>query len=362
MPARVPHTGSFRKTIFVFWCILIRDQIWRVNGFPVLRRTKVFRLKSRLASSSFGLPVEKPFLVKAVLACGFADSELSHLKDIVLQSSSALNLSCSVEDLQPRRRAVSVNIHGPTGRILVLACSSNLDDERLGNLNERIASLIDEDLYSPSPNLSDPFLVRFEEEEDISDNYNLASVIEQAVDEGQLLVPLNQFSHSKQPNDIDFIPSIRVEVDGAFVKEPGRDEPVWDTSSLLVFDDLISSDLRKRLAQTLNGGKDLRENEAPNPERWERGGLLDRLDDEPSCASYGLKPETIRDLCFEQHEAIQEMEKKITKLFSGFIVSRLPEAVFGESVSPLTANAVEYSLPDFWSYTGYAYNFQSTFK
>jgi hypothetical protein len=44
-------------------------------------------------------------------------------------------------------------------------------------------------------------------------------------------------------------------------------------------------------------------------------------------------------LCFNHHDAIQEMESIISELFSDFTVTRLPEAVFGESVSPLTANA-----------------------
>ena len=63
--------------------------------------------------------------------------------------------------------------------------------------------------------------------------------------------------------------------------------------------------------------------------------------DQPTC--WGLSDEATNELCFEHHTAIAEVEQKISDLFAAdFIVTRLPEAVLGSCVSPLTANAPTY--------------------
>jgi hypothetical protein len=93
----------------------------------------------------------------------------------------------------------------------------------------------------------------------------------------------------------------------------------------------------------------------PDPNRWIRGGIQDvpDTDDEDedddakdnnddevaSLGCWGLPPDAIEDICFKRHDAIDEFESILTDLFPQFVVTRLPESVYGECVSPLTANA-----------------------
>ena len=155
---------------------------------------------------------------------------------------------------------------------------------------------------------------------------------------------------STDAKEKEFIPSLHIELDGAMIENiysPG--ETLFDTSSILVFDDLLEESLRKRLLNVVKGypentdtdeWNDIRD--GPDPNRWVRGGLIDVVDDEaeknePSC--WGLTDEAIMDICFGDHPAVLEFESKLAQLFPDFIVTRLPEAVFGACVSPLTANA-----------------------
>ena len=152
-----------------------------------------------------------------------------------------------------------------------------------------------------------------------------------------------------------FIPSFHIEIDGAMidsVESPGKTH--FDTSSILVFDNMLDDSLRQRLLNVVKGypenhsitdGKWDDEN-GPDPSRWIRGGLMDVVDenssgddtsDDGSC--WGLTDNAIMDICFNDHPAIAEFELKLAQLFPEFIVSRLPEAVLGRCVSPLTANA-----------------------
>lgn len=54
---------------------------------------------------------------------------------------------------------------------------------------------------------------------------------------------------------------------------------------------------------------------------------------------WGLTDEAIEELCFEEHPAIIEAEQIISNVFADFDVCRLPEAILGPCISPLTANA-----------------------
>jgi len=162
--------------------------------------------------------------------------------------------------------------------------------------------------------------------------------------------------------EINCYPSIVVDIDGDMVsssmqngKEDAQDVH-FDTSSVLVFDKLLDKKLRKRLLNVVKGypedhtskEDDWDDNvNGPDLNRWERGGLLDIVvndisdeidEEEGSC--WGLSDDAIMDICYNEHPAIAEFESKLSLLFPDFIVSRLPEAVFGECViSPLTANA-----------------------
>jgi hypothetical protein len=147
------------------------------------------------------------------------------------------------------------------------------------------------------------------------------------------------------------VPSKHIQIDGAFIEtidSPGDNH--FDTSSVIVFDNLVPPSLRKRLLNIVKGLPEEAQDEwkdamaGPNPNRWERGGLADIVNEDivdkrtdRSC--WGLTTEAIEDICFNQHPAIAEFESSLSQLFSDFTVSRLPEAVLGDCISPLTANA-----------------------
>lgn len=149
------------------------------------------------------------------------------------------------------------------------------------------------------------------------------------------------------------VPTDQFEVDGATVRDPFQRTEFWDTSSVLVFDGLVTRDLRQRLLELILDETNSDEKwddvaNGPNPSRWVRGGLMDipagqgstdEAEESDSLGGYGLTDEAIDELCFEDHEAIEEFESIVSALFPHMRIARLPEAVLGSSVSPLTANA-----------------------
>ena len=193
--------------------------------------------------------------------------------------------------------------------------------------------------------------------------YALASPIElDEFNDPQLKVNLNIIPEKS------FVPSMHVEMDGGYVSHHDIAE-YWDSSTLLVFDDLVSQDLRKRLLDVMIGGdSELEYHDArngPDPNRWVSGVLLDVPDDESSTdtvastninsdndnvedgdidmdeqeGGWGLKDECLQEICYKPHAAIQEMESILSRLFANFTVSRLPATVLGGDITPLTANA-----------------------
>lgn len=327
------------------------------GAFGVSRSWGILRTESRgTGDDTSSSPSDKDQIVqlKAAVACGFSSRELQHVVQIVKTSCNVMGFHCNVDSLQTMPAATSSRIHGPTGRILVLQFPGQVEQDTLAALNDMITSSVDENLYSSSPQLKDPFLLRFELDDDNDDGNNeplsWSSIVKQAVQEGELRVPLAQtaINNNIEWDSISFLPSKVLQVDGAYIQEPkGTSPETWDTSSVFVFDDLVSCNLRRRLAQVIGRGKDLVGEHSPDPAQWKRGGLSDKLEyeheSEPSSSapsvSYGLTYEAIQELCFQPHGAIVDMEIILSKLFSDFVVTRLPQAVFGEAVSPLTANA-----------------------
>jgi len=237
----------------------------------------------------------------------------------------------------------------------------------------------------------------------------LAAIVEEQVREYDMMIPLrirsgqdddynknndnniNNNSNNNQPSTLTsshyLLPSIHVEMDGGYVtdystntaseddelsvsseKQEQEKEPatIWDSSSLLVFDNLVNDDLRKRLLDVVIGSDSNLHDErtGPDPSRWVRGKLLDvpneddnndDTDDDNNNDSdtnidnnndqsiigtgWGLSDDALEEICFQSHEAFLEMESIIATVFPNFRVSRLPEVVLGTSVTPLTANA-----------------------
>lgn len=179
----------------------------------------------------------------------------------------------------------------------------------------------------------------------------LQSVVKEEADEYELCDPLTCKQDIRKDGDSakKYIPSAHVELDGAMVQADIRypAQSAWDTSSMLVFDNLVDDDLRKRLLNVVkgNGGTSDEWNDiedGPDPSRWVRGGLMDvpeALEDEVEKPCWGLSDDAIVDICYSRHDAIEEFECRLAELFPQFHACRLPEAVLGATVSPLTANA-----------------------
>lgn len=236
--------------------------------------------------------------------------------------------------------AVEGKSPGATGRVLVMSSDNNDDNE---DLQAAIAQIIDELLYDESSPVDQPILFSILQED--SPVLQKPDVLVEAL----IRTEINQYSLAERiegssftKREIDFTPANVVHIDGAMVTNPFNGVESWDTSSLLIFDNLVSKDLRRRLLDVVLGDEvwdDIKN--GPNPNRWEIG-LMDIPEDgsdKQEYGGYGLSDEAIEEICFEEHDAIQEFEAILASLFPQYVVSRMPEAVLGASVTPLNANA-----------------------
>ena len=240
-------------------------------------------------------------------------------------------------------RALMIDVHG-------IATGVNIDEnEFISEMKIDISQQIDDCLYCGE--LSQPVLLAFQS---AATNNTPDSIIEKEVNDYGLRDGLDTsfYTQANEDDGISFIPSYHIKMDGAMietVESPGQTH--FDTSSILVFDNLLDDTLRKKLLNVVKGvpedGEDTWRDstDGPNPSRWVRGGLMDIVDNDSDSSEeedgpcWGLTEEAIMDICFHDHPAINEFEAKLAQLFPDFLVSRLPEAVLGSCVSPLTANA-----------------------
>ena len=268
--------------------------------------------------------------------------------------------------------ATPTSLPGASGRVLVLTAHGesleneemmNDDDEWLLPIKFAISNQLDQELYAiPDNGFDQPVLVHlcpYHQSLDVSNAKDafatLQSVVKEEADEYELCDPLTCKHDGRKDSDSakQYIPSVRIELDGAMVQADIRnpDETAWDTSSVLVFDNLVDDDLRKRLLNVVKGNDGTSDEwndieDGPDPSRWVRGGLLDVPEastedgeEEVEQPCWGLSDDAIVDICFSRHDAIEEFECRLAELFPQFHVCRLPEAVLGATVSPLTANA-----------------------
>jgi 2OG-Fe(II) oxygenase superfamily len=284
------------------------------------------------------------------------------------------------------------SLPGALGRVLLL--QTNLDVDSIETVEYAIAEQMDLLLYagdSEAPLLQQPILIKIHNPqysnidfEDVSiktlqllvqDEVNIYQ-LNRAIDDQEdgVVHDVNEGdtnSTATLESTIPILanrlpvlppaPSLHVELDGATVITTSdlSSPPTswWDTSTVLVWDDLISDDLRRRLLNVVKGisegspsssisGDETKEMEwddvlqGPDPSRWTRGGLMDTPNDDNTARCWGLGEDDIEDICFGDHPAITEFERILSEhVFPQFKVCRLPEAVFGACVSPLTANA-----------------------
>ncbi len=256
---------------------------------------------------------------------------------------------------------VSESVPGATGRVILLSLNNvandwTEDDERLEPFKNVISQQIDSLVGF---RIEQPILVsvvpNFDHKATRKESLIIDSVrqiIKNEVSLYDLCTPIGS-SHCAERKREEIVPVTHIEIDGAHITDHFSGEEVWDTSSILVFDDFVDHSLRERLLDVVN--KRSKEydwddkNNGPDTSRWTKGGLVDIFNEsETTSTSWGLTEDATHDLCFNHHDAISEVEEKISEYFHEFIVSRLPEAVLGSCVSPLTANAPTFG--DSFSY------------
>jgi len=297
--------------------------------------------------------------LNGIATAGIPSQELGPVQKAVTMACQDQEVIVDLSDMFTMEAPIGTTVLGATGRAMLLKASTDLSEDEMFDLQCAISQEMDELIYSNPPALSQPILLSIKSNLPESLSHEeivemLANTIEHEVQEYEMNValPCNPESPVKA-----FIPSSHVEVDGAQVTGPDGNT-FWDTSTLLVFDNLVTDDLRKRLLDVVLGREDddgPAWNDAkngPDPRRWARGGLLDVPEEQETATEtygseedgrcWGLREEAIAELCFEHHGAFQEFETTLSDLFPQFTVSRFPEAVLGSDVSPLTANAATF--------------------
>ena len=290
-------------------------------------------------------------ILTAVASSGLSSEELGAVRKALVFACQDQEVVCSTDGMLSQAAPVETAVPGATGRAMLLRAPPKLSEEEVFDLQCAISQELDEMIYSTPQALTQPVLISIQSDipTDISEETfceHLAALIEQDTQQYEMNVPLPR---RQGPLDEGFTPSLHLELDGAHVTDP-HGNTFWDTSSLLVFDDLVSDDLRKRLLDIVLGRQEDRPNwddvrNGPDPSRWVRGGLFDipesqeGADEQEEGPCWGLREESICELCYEHHDALQEFETIVSDLFPQFTVSRFSEAVLGASVSPLTANA-----------------------
>jgi 2OG-Fe(II) oxygenase superfamily len=262
---------------------------------------------------------------------------------------------------------------GATGRSLILELSAESwgyavgHDDTLETWQMELSEQVDALVHNADKPFRQPILLSVEWLSSLPDDTTsdrLSALIDFQINEYGLKEPMENHHDSelsaffKMPANDCYVPTLRYEVDGAAVSDLGFDEPnvMWDTSSFVVWDKLVSGDLRRRLLATVVGQDNDDENEklwddialGPDPSRWVAGSLFDLPKERdaiptPQSAeglSFGLSGEALDVLCsLPPPDAFQEFESILVKLFPDFVVSRMPEAVLGACVTPITANA-----------------------
>lgn len=288
--------------------------------------------------NTFGRKIHRNMAVQGIASAGLKAEEQSVLMENIGRVCQEIGFST---DDMVHMPAVEGKSPGATGRVLVMSSDNDEDNE---DLQAAIAQIIDELLYDESSPVDQPILLSIQEENSplLQKPHELEALIRTEIDQYSLAERIEGSSFTKR--EIDFTATDVVHVDGAMVTNPFNGVESWDTSSLLVFDNLVSKDLRRRLLDVVLGDESWDDiKKGPNPNRWVRGGLIDTPGDgsgkQEENGGYGLSDEAIKEICFEEHDAIQEFEAILASLFPQYVVSRMPEAVLGASVTPLTANA-----------------------
>lgn len=324
----------FYTTIFSCLLTLVTSWVTLSQKFP-----KQFSLLATKQLTAVGL-------------AGVSGNEVKSVKQAVLTACQDYEVDVCWKDLIIWETPLETYIYGATGRVLLLQACNDETKALEEDVSFAISQELDQLIYNNPPLLSQPIMISIQTDiyrDEASIRKALVSAIASQVTEYEMAVPL-----CYNPKiSTQCIPSIHVEVDGAYIQDLNG-KSVWDTSTILVFDDFVSKDLLRRLRNVVLGIVDDDDEgssawndmkQGPDPRRWTRGGLVDipdNKDDETEGRCWGLTPQEISQLCFHHHDALQEFETLLASTFPQFTLMRLPEAVLGESVSPLTANAATF--------------------
>ncbi|KAL3928918.1 MAG: hypothetical protein SGARI_004899, partial [Bacillariaceae sp.] len=305
---------------------------------------------------------------KLIVTNTIESSEVAILQELV---EACTSIALSKSEFETVHMPLNELPPGVTGRVAVIELLSKsshddvVNEETLMYWQVMLSQQIDEKLYSEleeEKRIRQPILLSFATTKVPASSYKemfVSTINEQVEGYGLVDSVLNHHTakdDSTPTNNAKFTPSLHYEVDGAEVQDNNEDQLlVWDTSTILVFDDLVSTDLRKRMLQVVVGDDDDEDwndaQDGPNPSRWCEGGLIDLPEDGAESdttttdsdipVSYGLKDEALDEICQDDPvpDAFEEFEKILAVLFEDFVVTRLPEAVLGAEVTPLTANA-----------------------
>ena len=350
-----------------------------------------------VTTSTTSLDVKLQAYISSGIEC---KSDLSTiLQTIKLVCEEEYGLPIVVTNLRCNQQpAIVDSIPGVLGRVLVInvcGMQSSVDideNELIIQLKNDLSERIDAILQSDDVSNQQPILLAFQSSNDTANITNSATTVDSAeiisdiiekevsdyalqeevneicyipdedVDLDSLLTTSNGCFVHPYEIEINCYPSMVIDIDGDMVSsnmqngiKDDEQDVHFDTSSVLVFDKLLDKKLRKRLLNVVKGYPEDHTskendwddvNDGPDSNRWERGGLVDVVvndnsdnNDEEEGSCWGLVEDAIMDICYNEHPAIAEFESKLSLLFPDFIVSRLPEAVLGGCVSPLTANA-----------------------
>lgn len=325
----------------------------------IARRGCPTRLHQHIAeepdvNSMYGDDAEIEVRLCASSSAGIDRSELPSVLDCIASACQEFGIPFEHDNIQsdpaPSRPE---SIPGVLGRVILIHVSGvpeeyEVDETELISQIKVYASEQIDTVLSEDGVYKQPILLAFRNEQSKD---NLKDVIAKEVADYGLTDAISASKDSVTTDQTKFLPSQHIQIDGAFVEtidSPGGTH--FDTSSVIVFDNLLPESLRKRLLNVVKGlpenaQDDWDETESGlNPNRWERGGLIDivsegREGETSDGGCWGLTNEAVEDICFNDHPAISEFESTLSELFSDFTVSRLPEAVYGDCISPVTANA-----------------------
>lgn len=326
---------SLMKQILVFFALVASARAWI---FTAGRRVSVLqRRQPHLAfmqSASRNGHDDAPS-IQGVASSGLDQQETPQLLYELTELCTSNDIAIDWSSLE-RLPAISP-LPGATGRCILLQ-STGLDEEMRSELQIALSQQVDELLFDESSAVQQPVLVAVVADDETMDNATarIASIIESTISEYDLAASF-ECAETVQPA----LPAVDVRLDGAWTEHPETAESFWDTSAVVVFDGLVDDELRSSLLDVVLGGSAWDwESHGPDPSRWQRCNLGDVPDGgTANNGGVGLTAEAIGEICLQSHDALKEFESLLAGIFPQFATCRMPEGVFGPSVSPLTANA-----------------------